>query len=95
MFYHKCTYVGLHVRYPIFFSDFHEIFMKFFHEIFSKILKTPQILNFLKFFPVEADLFHADGLTGASYYNKTAHCLHFTATSATNTCNAALVLLIF
>jgi len=45
-------YIGLHVKYPLFFSDFNEIWF-FFRQIFEKYWK--------KIRPVGAKLFHADG----------------------------------
>jgi hypothetical protein len=52
----------------------------------------------MKIRPVGAELFHADRQTDAPNKTETAHCLHFTATTGTNTTitrtsNAALVLL--
>ena len=46
----------IHVKYPLFLSDFNEIF----RYIFSR---KAQILNLFKICPVEAELFHADGQT--------------------------------
>ena len=53
------VYIGLHVKYPILFSDFKEI------SIFSIDLQTKKklIIKILKILPVEAELFHADGQT--------------------------------
>jgi len=49
-------YTGLHVKYPLFSSDFNESW------IFStKFSKNVQILNLMKIRPVGAELFHADG----------------------------------
>ena len=51
-------YVGLHVKYPLFLSDFNESC------IFSTgFRKNTQISNFMKIRSVEAELFHADGRT--------------------------------
>jgi hypothetical protein len=47
-------YGGLHVKYPLFFSDFNET--KIFSADFSK---TPQVANSMKIFKVGAK-FHAD-----------------------------------
>jgi hypothetical protein len=52
-------YIGLHVKCPLFLSDFNESWI-FFLERFSK---NPQISNFMKIRPVAAQLFHADGRT--------------------------------
>jgi hypothetical protein len=49
---------GLHVKYPLFVSDFHDTWIC--GTVFSK--KT-QIPNFAKIRPVRAELFHADGRT--------------------------------
>ena len=46
-------YIGLHVKYPLFLSEFNKTW------IFST--KIIEILNFMKMRPVEAELFHADG----------------------------------
>ena len=43
-------YIGLHVKYPLFFS---QILMEL------EFSKNPQILNFMKIRPVTAELFHA------------------------------------
>jgi hypothetical protein len=50
-------YIGLHVKYPLFLSDFNETW------IFSTLSKNIQILNVMKMNPVGAGLFHADGRT--------------------------------
>jgi hypothetical protein len=51
-------YIGLHVLYPLFLSDFNEPW------VFSPDFpKNTQVLNFLKIRPVEAELFHVDGQT--------------------------------
>ena len=52
------TYIGLHVRYPLFLSDFNETLA--FSTDFSKNI---QIQNFMKILPVGAELFHADRRT--------------------------------
>ena len=51
-------YIGLHMIYHLFFSDFNENWI--FFESFSK---NPQISNVMKIHPVEAELFHADRRT--------------------------------
>ena len=48
---------GIHVKYPLFLSDFSETW------IFSSFSKNIQILNFVKICRMRAGLFHADGRT--------------------------------
>jgi hypothetical protein len=48
-------YIGLHVKYPLFLSDFNET------EFSRQILKNPQISNSIKIRLVGAELYHADG----------------------------------
>jgi len=51
-------YVGPHVQYPLFLSDFNE------NCIFSTVFsRNPQISNFIKIRPVGAELIHANGRT--------------------------------
>jgi hypothetical protein len=50
-------YIGLHVQYWSFLSDFYETY---FVDIFSKNVLTS---NFMKIRPVGAEFFHADGQT--------------------------------
>jgi len=50
------TYIGRHVKYPLFLSDL----MKIFSDILSK---TTQVSRFMKICRVGAELFHADGRT--------------------------------
>jgi hypothetical protein len=49
-------YIGLHINYPLFLSDFNEtgIFWTYF-------LKNIQISNFTKFYPKGAELLHVNG----------------------------------
>ena len=48
-------YVGIHLKYPLFLSDFNETW------IFSRdFLKTTQISNFMRICPVGAEVFHAE-----------------------------------
>ena len=54
-------YIGLHVKYPLFFSDFNETWI--FLTDFRKKKKKPQILNCIKIRKVGAELFHVDGQT--------------------------------
>ena len=50
--------IGLHVKYPLFLSDFNKI------GIFSTFFrKNDQMSNFINFLPVGVELFHADGQT--------------------------------
>jgi len=49
-------YIGLHVKYPLFLSDFKK-------NIFLDIFQNIQISNFMKIHPVGAELFNADGRT--------------------------------
>jgi hypothetical protein len=48
-------YIGFHVKYPLFLSDFNEIWI--FFDAFSK---NTQIQIFMKIRPLGAELFHAD-----------------------------------
>ena len=50
-------YIGLHVKYPLFFS----ILMKL--EFSRHILEKSPVSNFMKIRPKEADLFHENGQT--------------------------------
>jgi len=50
-------YIGLHLKYLSFLSDFNEA--RFFSTYFRK-KKKPQILNFVKILPVETE-FYRDG----------------------------------
>jgi hypothetical protein len=50
-------YIGLHVKYLSVLSDFNE------RSFLDRFSKSPQIPNFIKFRPVGAGLFHADGET--------------------------------
>jgi len=43
--------IGLHVKYPLFFTDFNETYL-------DRFSKNPQISNFMKIRPVGAELFH-------------------------------------
>ena len=56
-YYHKYTYIGLHVKYPLFVSDFNETW------IFSTYIQQWSISNFMKIRTVEAELLPADGQT--------------------------------
>ena len=54
--YDKKMYIGFHVNYPLFLTDFNKT------SIFSTdFQKIPQILNFMKIHPLGAELFHVDG----------------------------------
>jgi len=48
-----CT--GLHVKYPLFLSDFNEM------NFLDRFSKSPHISNFMKVRPVVAAMFHKDG----------------------------------
>jgi hypothetical protein len=50
-------YIGLHVEYLLFLSDFNET------NIFEGFSENNQISNFKKIRPAEAESFHADGRT--------------------------------
>jgi len=52
-------YIGLHVKCPLFFSDFNETLIIFVSKDFLKIL----VSNLVDIHPLEAELFHADGET--------------------------------
>ena len=51
-------YLGLHIKYPLFLSDFNETRI-----FFDRFPKHTRISNFIKIRPVGAELFHADGQT--------------------------------
>jgi hypothetical protein len=51
------TYIDLHVKYPLFLSDFNESW------IFFTFSKNTKISNLMKIRPVGAELFHAEGQT--------------------------------
>jgi hypothetical protein len=55
----KKIYIGLHVKYRLFLSDFNEIWI-----LATNFRKNSQISNFIKIRPVGSDLFHTDGQTG-------------------------------
>jgi hypothetical protein len=50
-------YIGLHVKYPLFLSDFNEL------NFLNTFSKNIQISNFMKIRPVGAELFHEDRQT--------------------------------
>jgi len=50
-------FTGIHIDYPLFLSDFRKT--KLFFGNFEKF----SLRNFMKIFPVGAELFHADGQT--------------------------------
>jgi hypothetical protein len=56
-YYYKCTYIGLHVKYLLFPSDYNETLSL--STDFGKMLK----LNFTKTRPVRAKLFYVEGRT--------------------------------
>ena len=47
-------YIGLHVKHPLFLSDFNEAWISY------KCSKNTQTSNFMKIRPVGAELFHTD-----------------------------------
>jgi len=49
-------YIGLQVKYPLFLSDLSETYI-----LWSDFRKNTQISNFMKFHPVGAELFRAEG----------------------------------
>ena len=51
-------YIGLHVKYPEFLSDFNAIWI-----FWTDFPKIPLILNFMKIRPVVAELFNVDRQT--------------------------------
>jgi len=51
-------YVGLHVKYPLFLSDFNENL-----NFLGRFSKNPHISNFVEIHPVGVELFHTDGRT--------------------------------
>jgi len=51
-------YIGVHVQYPLFLSNFHRN-MNF----LDRFSKNPEIANFMKVRPVGAELFRADRRT--------------------------------
>jgi hypothetical protein len=51
-------YTGLHLEYPLFFSDFNETSI-----LATDFSKNTQISNFMKIHPVGAQSFQADGQT--------------------------------
>ena len=51
-------YVGLHVKYLLFLSDFNETW-----SLSTDFRKKTQISNFMKIRPVRVELFHVDGRT--------------------------------
>jgi hypothetical protein len=52
------TYIGLHVKCPLFLPDFNEIWI-----FLDRVSKNTQISTFMKIRPVGAELFHADRRT--------------------------------
>jgi hypothetical protein len=57
--YDKKMYIGLHIKYPLFLSDFNETL-----NIFDRFSKDIPVLNFIKIHLVGAELFHADRSRG-------------------------------
>ena len=55
------TYIGLHVKYPLFLSEFNETL-----NFATEFRKNIQKLNFMKIRPVGTELFHADGQRDAA-----------------------------
>jgi len=47
-------HIKLHIKYPLFMSDFNEI------DFSRQIFENNEILNFMKIRPMPAELFHAD-----------------------------------
>jgi hypothetical protein len=49
-------YIGFHVKYPLFLSDFNLTWI-----FWTDLHKNPQISNFIEIHPVGAELHHEDG----------------------------------
>ena len=62
-------YIALHVKYPLFLSDFNQT------RILTDFSKNTQISNLTKTPPVGAELFHGDGQTDMT--KLTVACRHF------------------
>jgi hypothetical protein len=50
-------YVDIHIKQPLFFSDFNETLF------FQHIFKNPRMLNYIKILQVGVELFNAEGRT--------------------------------
>jgi len=62
--YNKKISIGIHVKYPLFLSDFQEI-------NFLNFRKNTQISNFMKIHSLGAEFFHTDGRTDGQADEKT------------------------
>ena len=62
-------YIGLHVEYPLFLSDFNENL-----NFLDRFSKNPQMSNIMKIRPVGIKLFQGDGRMDVRTYGRTDGC---------------------
>jgi len=60
--------IGLHIKYPLFLSDFNETWI-----FLTNFFKNPQISDFTKILSVGAELFHVGGQI-AGHDGANSHC---------------------